>query len=145
MTRITAVWALSLLLLSLAVADPQPWMKKENPDDLPLVVRFAKVCPDAEETYQELLVRVLTRSRLRGDFANGLGIYVDVQCTSTPDPEIFIFVIDVSFILLEGSEMMMFSEEYMKYGLASAESIRTQLRAKTEDAITDYLQANFDL
>ena len=43
-------------------------------------------------------------------------------------------------ILLEGSEMMMFSEEYMKYGLASAESIRTQLRAKTEDAITESLR-----
>ena len=35
MTRITAVWALSLLLLSgVSSADPQPWMVKENPDEL---------------------------------------------------------------------------------------------------------------
>ena len=147
MTRITAVWTLSLLLLSgAASADPEPWMEKEDPDDLTLIVRIASECPDDQDAYIELVQRIFMLSRLNPTASDGLGLYADLQCFSLPDPERYVFIADVSFVQRDGSSTMSFEDqEYLAYGLGGPEEIRVQLREQTELAITDYLKANFDL
>ena len=143
----TAVFATTLFLLAgSALADPEPWMVKPDPDDLTLIVRVASECPDDQDAYIELLERIFTLSRLNPAASDGLGLYADLQCTSLPDPERYVFITDVSFVQRDGSSMMSFDDqEYLAYGLGGPEDIRVQLREQTELAITDYLKANFDL
>ena len=152
MTRITVVWTLSLLLLSgAASADPQPWMEKENPDELPTIFGFSTNCPEEEDsTYLDIALGVLIRSRIKGateSLPTDLLLYVGVQCGPPSSPNsTFLYSVDVFFgRYTDDGYLTVYYPGYGAFGTTDEDSLRNSLRERTEFAITDYLQANFDL
>ena len=95
--RVAAI-ALGILLCSAATAEPQPWMKKENPETLHSYVFVDPICPVSETEVREIVNGILIRSRLRpGDYLAGteeLGFTVNIDCLEVNEQSAF-FRIDV--------------------------------------------------
>jgi len=150
MTRITAVWTLSLLLLSgVASADPEPWMKKEKPDELGVYVERESECPEFD--IQELVHGVLIRSRVRPlPFTDTPELYlnVNVRCIELDNqPNFYSFSSDIRFSYRAslGTYLLYEFPAYGTLGHGGSAFIQQSIKESVESAITDYLQANFDL
>lgn len=147
----TALFAAILFLLACNVlADPQPWMKQDNPNELPLAFGITDTCRASEETYKDIVRGVLIRSRIKqGDSdVTRLHLIVDVSCgqlVGTSDSE-FAFRLGIYFgIRTEDGDFTVHYPGYGVYGIESELGLQDALKDSSEDAITDYLQANFDL
>ena len=146
-----ATLALGILLCSAAIAEPQPWMKKENPDTLHFNAFAEPDCPFSNAELTDLVNGVLVRSRLRpGDYFDSeevFGFSVVVGCLEKePGSQFFIYNIDISFIrYLLGRNFTEIWPIYGGFGQGIPDSIKGQVKASVESLITDYLQANFDL
>jgi hypothetical protein len=85
----TAIFTITLLLLAGNVlADPQPWMVKENPDELPIYVEAFGECAFLQDALYETVSGVLIRSRLKpvamlepADTYGHFVMMVNVSCT----------------------------------------------------------------
>ncbi len=146
----TAVLAAILFLLAGNVlADPQPWMVKENPNEL--VVTVGSSCTaGTEQQYTEIVDDVLTRSRVKSVSGLGLAngeIYLRgvVECSSYSDKYIFSFSLNFAYRNDEDDVVSYPYTGYSHYGVETADEIARLLRDQAENAITDYLIANFDL
>ena len=143
-----AIVVLGVLLCSAATADPQPWMKKENPETLSAVVAVGIECPFTETEAKEVVHGVLIRSRLRPrDWSTEtLFIGVAVDCLETTNSGLFIYDADVSFFRWEFSRMLEeVTGDYSNFGIGRRADILGSIRESVEGLVTDYLQANFDL
>ena len=143
-----ATLALGILLCSAAIAEPQPWMKKENPDTLHSSVFVSSECAFTEERVRKVVDGVLIRSRLKtGDYISGpepFGFVVDVNCM---DGTSNAFIINVHFIrfIPELFRNVLESTSYGNFGVGDAEYTLDGVKLSVEELVTDYLQANFDL
>ena len=140
--RITVFAATVFLLAGNVLAEPQLWMKKENPNELAVLVSDNPYCPDTQQGYADIVTGVLTRSRISlALVGSDVLLSVSVQCGGPA------YSIDVHFgRWLEGGTVILFAAGYSSVGIYSnATYLRTVLRETVEEAITDYLQANFDL
>ena len=144
---------LLLLLPALALADPQPWLKKENPNELFAVSVATEHCPISIVDLDELVNSVLVRSRIRKKSAwaeNELILSVEIGCTLVSDSR-WTFRYDVYFPRFSKRESGDLLEtttiDGKHYGIGTndEDGIRSAMRRFVEDAITDYLKANFDL
>ena len=152
MIRITAVWTLSLLVLSgVPLADPQPWMVKENPNDLSVMFSIHTNCPEEDSSiYPEIVMGVLTRSRIKGTTnrsPTGLFLRANVRCgLPSSSNSTFLFSLGVFFgRYTDDGYFTVYYPGYSEFGTTDADTLRISLRERTEYAIIDYLQANFDL
>ncbi len=148
---------LALLVLMfpiVAVGDPEPWMKKENPNELGVFVFVTKRCPMTDSELRELLEGVLVRSRIKpvSWVAGDIYLDVDLDCTQSQSSNhvIFNFVIDFTGVaLLEGKGNVPVRFGKFKsggvFGSASLNEAKQAMKVQIESVITDYLQANFDL
>ena len=148
---------LALLVLMfpiIAAGDPQPWMKKENPNELGVFVFVTKRCPMADSELQELVEGVLVSSRIKpvSWVAEDIYLDVDLDCTQSQSSShvIFNFVIDFTGVaLLEGKGNVPVRFGKIKsggvFGTASLNEVKQAMELQLEKVVTDYLQANFDL
>lgn len=142
---------ISLLVLltwaQLATAEPLPWMKQDNPDNLGLILRVGSGCPETLDEYSKLIQGIFVRSRLpRTDQFDGLNLYADLQCTGVVVDGLHAFSLDVHFARVTDDGLMLYgATNYGRLGLADKEAISDEVRDTSEAAITDYLKANFDL
>ena len=149
MTRITAVWTLSLLVLSgVALADPQPWMVKENPDELGVLAISESGCPDFD--IEALVHGILIRSRIRPttiSASRDLNLEVGVSCLEIEtSPGFYSYHTNVRFgVAPQRGVYMVYTPGYTHLGHGERPDIVASVRGAVEEAITDYLQANFDL
>ena len=78
-----AIIILGVLLCSAATAEPQPWMKKENPDTLHYIAGVTSECPISELDIRVIVNGILIRSRLRpGEYFSSpetLGFWVEIN------------------------------------------------------------------
>jgi len=142
---------LVLMLPMVALSDPQPWMKKDNPNELTAVPRLHPNCPITSDELSEFINGILIRSRIKpGSNSSGLHLYVDVQCTKPFLDDSFVGSIDVEFVsnLVNPSQSFAFRYDYTGYssfGVGDKETLWDIVRDNIEDALTDYLKVNFDL
>ena len=138
-----------VLLCSAAIAEPQPWMKKDNPDTLPGIVFIAPKCGVTTAEIREIVDGILIRSRLRpGDYltgTDGLGFVVKVDCLNPIEHSASV-QIDIYFVRnILGRILLEAYPAYGSFGVADSEEVNKSIRDGVEDLVTDYLQANFDL
>jgi hypothetical protein len=146
-----ATLALGILLCSAAIAEPQPWMKKENPETLSTLVIVGSACPFSQSEVQEVVNGVLIRSRLRPGYyatdTDWLGFVVKFNCKKIAGlSEQVIFNLDVNFIRFYQARTLV--EPVPNYGIlgnGTRDFILEATRGPVEELVTDYLQANFDL
>ena len=146
----TAIFSAILFLLAGNVqADPQPWMEKENPDELGVYTRLDSDCPTFE--LEALVNGVLIRSRVRPlDFTETPELYLNViaECLEFSTRERFYsYSIDIRFAFRNSAfvHLIYESPNYGAFGHGDSDFIQEAIKDATERAITDYLQANFDL
>ena len=151
----TAVFAATLSLLAGNVlADPEPWMEKENPDELALLIGVDEDCSVTEDAVRDMANGVLIRSRIKPlDWARVLepfGLRVSIDCT--PDSVVFMILVDFIDQLPIPDHSGLFDIRFARTGYTSfgttsgdAEYILNAAKRNVERAITDYLKANFDL
>lgn len=149
MKRLTA---LLLLLPVLVSADPQPWMKKTNPNELYSWVRVGSTCSTTSEKLERIVHGVLVRSRIKPttDFGE-LILLVDVQCGSKAVGIGSTFTVYADFVrkVEVGDELYTARMGLLPFnggfGIENESGIESYVRLIVEDVITDYLKANFDL
>ena len=146
----TAVFAATLFLLAGNVlADPQPWMKKENPEELGVWVSQDPDCPTFD--LESLVHGVIIRSRIRPvSILETPVLYLTVVVACIPrdgQSDSYVFDVDVNFGVRYGQSTHMHyqSPSYGIFGQGTSDYLQQSVKESVEMAITDYLQANFDL
>jgi len=145
-----AVFCALLLLVNSALAEPQEWMKKENPGVLATVV-VNNGCPDSEETYRNAVAGVLVRSRIRPvESVNEVDgyFYLQAELLCYEIPEVagrYAASVSVTFGRVSVPIDIAFPRRRWMMGTNSRDSVLDGLIKRTEAAISDYLKANFDL
>ena len=167
-------------------ADPQPWMKKDNPDELAIWVQVSN-CPGVEDEtdntgdddiygvdpYEALVRDVLVRSRVKAKILPSIGAVFQVVEEETDEVtnyivgelypgELFLYAIlfcapenqtyyynaQLHFAYVDPDKLTVLlfqAPGYATFGLQTQEGIIDAFKTLTENAVTDYLKANFDL
>jgi len=142
-----------LPIAAIASADSQPWLKKENPNELFAVTVSTEHCPISVVDLDELVNGVLVRARIKKKSAwaeNELLLSVEIGCKLLSDSmwafryDVFYsrFSLDTSGNLIETTAI---DGKHYGIGTKDEDGMRSAIRELVEDAITDYLKANFDL
>ena len=142
---------LVLMLPMVALSDPQPWMKKENPNELGSVHRVSPLCGISENEIRELINGVLVRSRIKPGYdVSGLHLFVDLQCGEKDIGTSYAWAVDVEFAsrLVGRDSSIDFRYGYFgnsTFGVGDKQDVIAIAKRNIERTITDYLKANFDL
>ena len=142
-----AILAVSLLLLTgNALADPQPWMKKESPGELSVETGVTEPCEISEQQLRDTVEGVLIRSSITpiefGESPAWLGLQVNVDCLGTS-----MFAIRVDFVdAIDLVAVRYGTVGYGSFGAQAGDSdvVLSGVTRQVERAIADYLIANFD-
>lgn len=144
--------SLLLLLPALSFAEGDEWLKKDNPNELAVIARTYN-CPVSTTELQDLAKGVLIRSRIKplgGWTPSVVALYAYIDCIKPAD--VYVFRYDLYFARFSDSP---FSDDpvithtplwdYSNVGIGQASFITESIKLAIEEAITDYLKANFDL
>jgi hypothetical protein len=144
--------ALLLLLPILASADPEPWMKKEDPDELFVGYRIDDHCELTRESIKKIVEGVLVRSRIKPvGKATYMGLLIDFQCGTKDDDGRALFTLSVDFLRTTEVEAEYYWARmdevatHESFGRMNSRELEAEIKFGAEVAITDYLKANFDL
>ena len=134
-------------LATSAAADPQPYMKRANPNDLPLLVEAAG-CPVDAAAVRAMAESVMTQARVRPSDPAIVEVppafpwlYVNVHCLDGGA----VFRTDVDFLALQGGDLVrMALSGYGGFGAAPKDRayILNAIKQRVEAAINDYVKAN---
>ena len=155
-TETKQLTALLRLLPIIASADTSEWLKKENPNELRVITLISTTCPSTEKEYRDIAEGVLVRSRIKPLEMPGmheLALYVHLACIDSGNDNL-----PISLTVHFGKAIRdehgttlktALSPKYFRYfdqtGSTGVDVIEAQLREAVENAVTDYLEANFDL
>jgi hypothetical protein len=147
------VLRLSLLVLTAfaaasVAADPWPYMKRANPNELPLLVE-TRGCPVDTAAVREMAEGVLARSQIKPLDPTKIEVplpppwlYVNVGCLAGG----VAFRTDVDFIGRQGVDIVRLSlSGYGGLGMADDKDgayILDGIKERVEAAVTDYVKAN---
>jgi len=142
---------LATLLPLMAAAEPEPWMARTDPVTLPYLA-YAKVeCPISNARVTSLVERLLVDAGLRPErawpFPNGMFLRAKVECIEF-QPDAFAFVTTIGFGHLEDGRMVFECYDSGDIGVvtrANATFILESLEMGVEYALSDYVEANFDV
>ncbi len=150
--RTTVVAAILFLLVGNVLADPQPWMERENADEL--LVDFSEArCPTG--AYGSIIESVLAGARIRqatqGD-QETIYLRIKLHCFPVEGGEVgFAYQFNVTFGIYQDDVRLIY-EDYgsdvigtLPPGSPGVQFLENRLRTAVQEAITDYLKANFDL
>lgn len=146
--------ALLLLLPILSSAEPQPWMKKDDPEKMKILVLTNSVCPATADDLQPLADDALIRARIRPYLFSSPIINAFVNCIEDPHSDGLFFVV----MQFEFTTVKQFTEYGGKYAIrfgpspleddffyGNRQDLLDTFRDQLENVVTDYLKANFDL
>ena len=140
--------AFAALAASSVAADPWPYMKRQNPSELPLLVE-TRGCPVDAATVREMVEGVLTRAQVRPLDPTKIEfplpppwLYVNVNCLDGG----LAFRADVDFVGRQGAEIVRLGlNGYGGLGMAEdkdAAYILEVTEERVEAAVADYVKAN---
>jgi len=143
-----------LVLAALAtwsvVADPQPYMKRANPNELPLLVETYG-CPVDTAAVRAMAEDVMTRAGIKPIDPTKLELpqavpwlFVNVNCLDRGAA----FRTDVDFIARQGAELVRFAlNGYGGLGMAEDKDgayILDGIKERVEAAVADFVKANLE-
>ena len=138
-------YAMGLLALSgfwtQALADPQPWMKRDNSAKLGLYTQVHSSCIQFD--ISDLVRGVLTRHRMTAvSFTETADLWLDVQlhCIDSATA-VRSFLLRIEFHTMNHGSEMSYSSPYTGFGRSDSNGIRLKLRDQVEAAVADYLEA----
>jgi hypothetical protein len=147
--------AIFLLFPAIVIADPEPWMKKENSNELAIVVYLMFECPFSKDEISAITDDLLTASGIekiipnQDDPSDFPALSIVAKCAEIPGG--FIYDYDIDFISFSSTDdggkhvVRLGSRGLGSYGQGGAETVRNALRRYIEGAIADYVASNVDL
>jgi hypothetical protein len=148
---------IALLLLSSQVqaADPPPWLypvlKVDNPNELAVYVYASPECPVTTDELKEVLSGVLIGSRVKpllGEeyLKNSLYLSASIGCLEPDKPSGYqVFSIPLAFGSYNVRPPVTYLYPYGFTGTGPKDDIISSFKNQVEEAVTDYIAANFDL
>jgi len=131
-----------LLLASNALAEPQEWMKKENPDELGTYISVSRACPRIEAI--RIVEGALARAGIRpleSSQSRELFLFVQVSCLEIPSGS-YSYHIDVSWGRIDSDHVYLYFESRLQWtAVGISLDILVSLKDVVEDAIIDYLRS----
>ncbi len=135
----------------LATADPEPWMRKQNPKELAIIVYTMFDCPFSKDEISAVTDDVLGASGIEkivpdetdpNDFP---ALSIVAKCAEIPGG--YIYDYDIDFIAISRSHgvIRLGSRGYGSYGQGRAETTRNALRRYIEGAVASFVAANNDV
>lgn len=144
---------LSLVLpLNAISAEAPPWfnlaIKSPNPNELAYFADADEECPISTSGVRDIVEGIFTRSRIKPSELfyekNRIHLSLTLNCLKRAKGN-FVFAYNVKFGKYTPKPAILFDKDYGSYGVGGKEFITQSLKTSTENAITDYLKANFDL
>ena len=132
---------LMAFLSASALADPQPWMVKDDPDTLGLNVRSEGPCPDFElsQIAREIFDTAGVTS-VQASESRDLYLVLHVRCGRSGRN--FEFDVDTHFgTTKHGPELYFVREHLSPYGSVNRRNLEQAIRDDVSAAINDYLEA----
>ncbi len=159
MIRNSAAACLTCLLVSAAAAQPQPYMNKETPEELPVVVSVQQACPITGDEALGVIQDALGRSQIEfiDAYAEALGeqqrvlefpwLRVDLTCMSDGGNAFFL---SADFLLADGERgLYRAGEDHVRSAVGThtgrGDYLLGAVQSIAELVIADYLQANAGL
>lgn len=139
-----------LLVANITMAEPRPWMKKENPTELFYTFKELN-CPPGD--YESIIKGAFSRSGLKSVLRSldELQLRISLQCLDVGE-EGFAYRHDIRFGYYSGlGEFLVFDNHVSSFmgaistGEGAIEFLQNSMQASIESVIADYLKANFDL
>lgn len=141
-----------LLLPTIVSAQSSSWLKKTNPNEMYRVVAVTSGCPLAKDEAENIVDGALVRSRIKPLSSwtdNEVGLDVNVDCIAGDQPLVtYVIRVELSKTYYDGDTLViatMPGKTYGGFGRDDKSGINSLIRESVEDAIYDYLIANFDL
>jgi len=133
--------------LQQTLAGPQLWMKSERPNELGLTVFIDEDCPGDASPYERAVRRTFSRNQIRRVpvVLDEMHLNVTVDCLR--GDMMHVFSAEAEFVRRSGAggDVTSLGPGYVESGLGSLSEILDGSERVTEQAISDYLTANFDL
>jgi hypothetical protein len=150
-------WVVSfcLILLSYSVcAEPKPWMKQANPNNLGLFVWVSSSCPFSKEDLTNRLEGEFLRARLKPSLSLFFNLSVNVRCMSiknvggTNMGSVVSYEIRYGTLMPNGANVLYETPNHGSILVNSkgSESTSYSIKSITDDvsvSLTEYLKANF--
>ena len=130
-------------------ADPQPWMRKENPEIL-LWSLYSYCLADSDESFEAILENGIVRAGIQSaDYSTGFDnffLLAEVLCSQMDQSrDRYSYYVVLHFgSFVEGTQVLFRDPIYGQFDIGSAEEIRTAVQRSIEEAMSDYRQANYD-
>lgn len=124
-------------------------IKVKDPGKLVVLVYSESTCPLTADEIYEITDGVLIRSRIKPihyiSEEHELGLYLDIslKCIKK-NSDFYTFVSDVYFADSSGDVNVLYDYSFGNYGNAPKEFIKQEVKSYIEDAVTQYVKANFD-
>jgi hypothetical protein len=123
-------------------------IKSPNPNELAYYAGVDEDCLADKSIISNTIEGVLIRSRVKPSVAfyenNRTYLSVTLNCLE-PENGKHIFTLSIHFGKLNPKPSILFDKSYGFFGAGGKEFIIQNLKISTEQAVTDYLKANFDL
>ena len=147
--RPTALTVTALLLAATGAAEPFPYMRKPEPNALYCMASVGDNCPVDDATVHSLIDDVARRfslTRLEKSADGEPLFYVELYCHRQENGETA-YSVETGFAEWVGrptQHLMKYAYyPYRSVGYGGAVDIRDTVRRRIEDALSDYLEANF--
>ncbi len=147
--RPSALAATAFLLATTGAADPFPYMRKSEPNALYCMASIGDNCPIDDATVHSLIDDVARRfslTRLEKSADGEPLFYVELYCHRQESGETA-YSVETGFAEWVGrptQHLMKYAYyPYRSVGYGGAVDIRDTVRRRIEDALSDYLEANF--
>ena len=142
---------IALLLPAFASADVNPWLKDDKPEEMYATAIGAEGCPHSESEIEEILHGLLIRSRIKPSAEWNSGeVLLTVRLRGIEDSGLYTYSLEVElarwhvvFGAIISTTIM--GDDYGSYGRDTKSGITRIVKESAENALTDYMKANFDL
>jgi len=141
MFRCTMILLVLVGFSTKASADPQPWMKRQNPNTLGLYTQVHPTCIQFD--IADLVRGVLSRHHMTPvSLLETADLWLDVQLHCIDNATaVRSFLLRIEFHTIDHGPEMSYSTGYGGFGRSDVDGIRLYLRDQVETAINDYLEA----
>jgi len=145
---------LALLLPSIVMAEALTWLKKDNPNELFIIAYASSTCSMTDEKLKSVVKGVLVRSRITPAPTrdlNGVNLEVFLYCMMLDSGNNPVFNLDIQFKKIVGPNddgeyvRLSTNRNYGTLGIGDSDFMVQAIKNATENAITVYLESNFDL
>ena len=152
---LVAFLAMSGQSTTVAAAELPKWyldaLKVDNPNQLAIYAEADGDCPITKNEMKEIISGVLIRSRVKpltGDEWSIHSLYFEVilNCfKKKPNEQLQIYALNAHFGNFSLNPPVWYQWPYRSFGRDEKEGLKSVIKSRAEEAITDFIKANFDL